>query len=89
MCHAGGALNFEEDTWVLINLPAEKRVVGCKWVYIVNQALEGKVKRYKARLVKKKYSQTYDIDYDKTFIPVTKMGTMRILVSCATNFNYQ
>jgi cytidylate kinase len=38
---------------------------------------------------KKRYSQTYDIDYDETFVPVAKMGTMRILVSCATNFNYQ
>jgi hypothetical protein len=46
------------------------------------------VKRYKTRLVIKGYSQTYGIDYDETFTPVAKMGTMRMLVSCAANFNW-
>ena len=44
--------------------------------------------RYKARLVAKGYSQTYRIDYDETFVPVAKMGTMRTLISCAANFGW-
>jgi Reverse transcriptase (RNA-dependent DNA polymerase) len=46
------------------------------------------VKRYKAILVAKGYSQTYGIDFDETFALVAKMGIMRILVSCAANFNW-
>jgi hypothetical protein len=47
-------------TWELVHLPAGKRVVGCKWIYTVKQNPEGKIKRYKARLVARGYSQIWD-----------------------------
>jgi hypothetical protein len=52
----------------------------------VKQNAEGKIERYKARLVARGYGQTYDIDYDESFAHVAKMNTVRILVSCAANF---
>uniref|UniRef100_A0ACD6APZ5 Uncharacterized protein n=2 Tax=Avena sativa TaxID=4498 RepID=A0ACD6APZ5_AVESA len=75
-------------TWELVHLPAGKRAVGCKWIYTVKQNPEGKIERYKARLVARGYSQAYGIDYDETFAPVAKMNTVRILISCATNFGW-
>jgi hypothetical protein len=47
-------------TWELVHLPAGKRVVGCKWIYTVKQNPEGKLERYKARLVARGYSQIWD-----------------------------
>ena len=49
----------------------------------MKQNPKGEVDRYKARLVAKGYSQTYGIDYDETFAPTAKMGTIRTLISCA------
>jgi hypothetical protein len=54
--------------------------------FTVKQNIEGKMAQYKARLVARGYSQTYHIDYDKTFAPVDKMSTMRSLISCVANF---
>jgi hypothetical protein len=75
-------------TWELTYLPEGKKAVGCKWIYTVKQNPDGKVERYKSRLVARGYSQTYGIDYDETFAPVEKMSTVRILISCATNFGW-
>jgi len=69
-------------------VPSGKKAVSCKWVFTVKQNQEGKVERYKARLVARGYSQTYGIDYDETFAPVAKMSTVRALISCAANFGW-
>jgi hypothetical protein len=57
----------------------------------VKQNLEGKVERYKARLVARvarAYNQTYGIDYDETFAPVAKMSTIRALIYCVASFGW-
>lgn len=79
---------IRNKTWELVQLPEGKKAVSCKWIFTVKQTLEGKVDRYKARLVAKGYNQTYGIDYDETFAPVAKMGTVRTLISCAVNFGW-
>jgi Reverse transcriptase (RNA-dependent DNA polymerase) len=75
----------KNNTWEFVSLPPDKKVIGCKWVFVVKQNSEGKVKRDKARLVAKGYSQTYEIDFDETFTPMTNMRTVRTLVSMSMN----
>ena len=75
-------------TWELVDLPQGKQPVGCMWVFTIKHTPEGKVERYKARLVAKGYTQTYGIDYDDTFAPVAKMNSVRTLISCAVNLDW-
>jgi hypothetical protein len=42
---------------------------------------DGNIDRYKARLVAKRYTQNYNVDYTETFAPVAKLDTIRILIS--------
>jgi hypothetical protein len=68
-------------TWDLVELPKGRKVVGCKWVYKLKKGVDDKVKRYKARLVAKEYSQNEGIDFHEIFSPVVKLVSVRVMLS--------
>jgi len=45
------------NTRTVVDLPASKHTIGCKWVYKVKLKSDGTLERYKAKLVAKGYNQ--------------------------------
>ena len=74
-------------TWELVSAPTDAVVVGCCWVFASKYRPDRSVDRYKAKLVAKGYTQTYDIDYFETFLLVARMNSIRILFSIVVNLS--
>ena len=73
--------------WDLVSLPEGRKVVGSKWVYKTKTSPEGRIERYKARLVAQGFSQKYGFDYDETFCPVVRAESVRTVIALAAKKN--
>eukprot|EP00253_Pinus_taeda_P035263 PITA_35263 len=62
----------KNEAWDLVELPAGRKPIGSKWVFTKKTNAEGKVDKYKARLVEKGYSQVSGIDFGDIFSPVAR-----------------
>ncbi|GJR51959.1 retrovirus-related pol polyprotein from transposon TNT 1-94 [Tanacetum coccineum] len=64
------------------------KIIGTKWVFRNKLDENGVVSRNKARLVAQGYNQQEGIDYDKTYVLVARLDSIRILLAyaCALDF---
>ena len=73
----------ENNTWQLVELPPGVKPITAKWVFKIKRDGEGRVIRYKARLVARGFEQVEGVDYNETFAPVTKYSTTRSVLAFA------
>ncbi|GJX25725.1 putative RNA-directed DNA polymerase [Tanacetum coccineum] len=74
---------YLNNTWILTELPINRKAIGSKWVYKIKYKSDGEVERYKARVVAKGFGQKEGVDYEEIFSPVVKMSTVRCFINMA------
>jgi hypothetical protein len=79
----------KNEAWDLVEFPTRRKPIGNKWVFKKKLNEEGKVEKYKARLVAKGYSQVEGIDFGEIFSPVSKLTSIRFLLSVAAAFDFE
>eukprot|EP00798_Chlamydomonas_sp_ICE-L_P019084 gene19084-biopygen27952 len=71
---------LEKGTIRVVDKP-DRPVVSTKWVFKRKVDAFGNFVKYKARLVAKGFLQKFGVDFTDVFSPVTKLATLRVLLS--------
>ena len=74
---------LKNKTQSLVELPPDKKIIGCRWVFKVKENSDGSISRYKARLVAKGFNQRPGLDFDETLSPVVKPTTIKLVITIA------
>nr|GEZ21406.1 copia protein [Tanacetum cinerariifolium] len=79
---------ISNDVWELVPNHKNMTIIGTKWVYRNKLDENGVVSRNKARLVSQGCNQQEGFDNDKTYAPVARLESIRILLAyaCALDF---
>ncbi|KAL0278101.1 UNVERIFIED_CONTAM: hypothetical protein PYX00_000010 [Menopon gallinae] len=77
---------LKNDTWELIDRPADKEVIRSRMVLINKYRADGTFERSKARLVARGFSQKPGIHFHETFAPVARLGTIRLANALAAKY---
>jgi hypothetical protein len=81
-------LMSEMSVYELVCLPAGRKAIGCRWVLEYKTDLKGG-SVYKARLVAQGFSQVPGVDFGKTFAPVAKSASIRIISALAARLDWE
>lgn len=72
-----------------MDLPKGFKPISLKWVFKIKRTADGSINKYKAILVAKGYVQRHMIDYDKVFVPVARVETIRLVIALAASNGWE
>ncbi|GJR14127.1 retrotransposon protein, putative, ty1-copia subclass [Tanacetum coccineum] len=75
--------------WDLVDLPPNGKTVGSKWLFKKKTGIDGVVHTFKAHLVAKGFTQTYEVNYEEILSPVAEIRAIRILIATAAYYDYE
>ena len=79
----------QHNTWELVELPKGKEKVGLKRIYKVKYIYDGSIQKYKDRLVARGYTQSENIDFNRTFAPIARFETISIVFAIIAHWKWE
>ena len=72
---------YENQVWNLVEPPKSVIPIQCKWIFKRKMDTDGNTTIYNTRLVAKGFLQIEGVGYDETFLPVSMMKFVRIIMA--------
>ncbi|GBM04026.1 Retrovirus-related Pol polyprotein from transposon TNT 1-94 [Araneus ventricosus] len=77
---------LKNQAWELVRRPKDKNTIGSKWLLRTKYNADGSIALREARLVAKGFAEIPDVDYQETFAPAARPGSIRTVIAyCAEN----
>ena len=80
---------IKAGTYSLVPRPSTRTPIGNKAVMKVKRGPDGKIIKYKVRIVAKGYAQKPGIDYDETYAPVVRYSSLRMVIALAAHYDLE
>jgi hypothetical protein len=80
---------MKNDVWEVVPRPEGKSVVTSRWLYKLKHVADGSIEKYKALFVAQGFSQVEGVDYDETFVQVSRYTSIRVVISIAAEMGWK
>ena len=80
---------LQNHTWELVDFPPSSKPLGYKWIFKRKMKSDGSIEKCKVRLVVKGYRQKEGLDYFDTYLPVTRITSIQMLIAIASLNNLE
>lgn len=80
-------MHTSKHTWDLVDPPEGANIMDCKWVFGMKHDGDSHWIQDKARLVGKRYTQQYSLDYNDTWAAVMRLESVRMLAAVAAKLD--
>ena len=61
---------MKNDVWEIFSISERNSLMTLKWIYKINHAMDGGIKKHKEKFMERRFSQKEGIDYEETFAPI-------------------
>ncbi len=80
---------LDNDTWTVVELPPGRMALTTRWVLKRKTGADGRVSKYKARLVVRGFQQKEGVDFTEVFASVVKPTTWRVLLAIGVRYEWK
>ena len=78
-----------KGTWIETIVPEGRKPIDSRWVFAIKTDADGKVIKYKARVVARGFSQQPGIDYEETYAPVSRLASLRLFLTVVATMDLE
>jgi hypothetical protein len=72
--------HLENGTFRLVRKPPNAKVIGSKWVFKIKEVSDGRIGRFKVRLVAQGFGQRPGVDFHETYAPTLSYTILRLIL---------
>eukprot|EP00253_Pinus_taeda_P029679 PITA_29679 len=80
---------IKNSVWEVVPRPTDNLVVGSRWIFKIKHAANKNIKKYKAIILAKGFSQVERIDYEETFVPITRYSSIRSILALVAQMGWK